>query len=149
MVGFMKSDLTVAIQNATKEWVYNVADPICYIDINSGSCGEFAHYVVSMLPKNSGVVLASTKTFMEEVGLEHYQSTNNELSEIKFSNHAWLIFDGSHFDIERPEGTDQPINLPYFQREIEMYISGMSEAEFINFIVTENSGLDSKLRFIG
>ena len=145
-MAFTQTDLTKLIQESAKEWLY-ADEPICYIDINSGSCGEFALHVEERLPSDAKVILSSTATYMRETDSIYFQSRNNEYTDIKFSNHMWITFEGRHFDIERPRGVENFIDLPFFQREIEIQRTGVSESILAKAIIDDPRMVNKKLRY--
>lgn len=124
----IKETLTETIKAVGLEWVYNASLFVSYWDVNSGSCGEFAYNVLERLPSKDGVEIVSTKNFLDQKGLERY-GNNGE-----FSNHVWLVFEGEHFDIERPNGVNDFMQLPYFQREIKLKELKLSDFDFYLFI---------------
>lgn len=123
-----RDTLTEIIKAVGLEWVYDSSNFVCYWDVNSGSCGEFAYAVLERLPEDSGVEIVSTGTFLEQKGLESYGVKG------EFSNHVWLVFNGEHFDLERPSGVKEFIELPYFQREIKYKELSLSDQEFYLFL---------------
>lgn len=46
---FSKEILVKTIKQTSKEWLYDPSDFVPYLDINSGSCGEFAEDVFERL----------------------------------------------------------------------------------------------------
>ena len=124
----VKELLTQTIKDASKEWVYDVTQFVCYMDINSGSCGEFAYYVKERLPEGTAVSLVCTRHYLEEKGLESYGADGG------FSNHVWITLNGEHFDIERPYGVKTFMELPFFQRELRMHELGLGEMELYGLI---------------
>jgi hypothetical protein len=142
-MNFTESKLTSAIQKAAKEWVYDYNEPICFIDINYGSCGEFASFVINKLPSNHEVTIVSSKDFFKAISFENFRFIPNESSndiskdilEMEFTNHVWLYFNRLHFDIEKPYGVNNFLDLPYFKREVEGHIFGLSEYEVIKAMV--------------
>lgn len=123
-----KNELSQLIKKVSEEWLYDPEDFVCYWDVNSGSCGEFALSVKEKLPSDSGVVVTSTGEFLEEKGLEAYGDKG------EYSNHVWLMLNGEHFDIERPEGVKHFMDLPYFQREVKIKELGVQERELYRLI---------------
>lgn len=126
-----KEELSQIIANVSLEWLYNKQDFVCYWDINSGSCGDFAFAVKKYLPGDSEVTLTTTGDFLEEKGIESYGENGD------FSNHVWLTFDGYHFDIERQDGVSNFMDLPYFQREIKKNEMSIDDHK-LYFLINEN-----------
>lgn len=128
---FTKELLTKTIIDVSKEWLYDENDFVCYWDVNSGSCGEFALAVLNRLPENSGVVLKTTEDYLDCQGLESYGEQG------EYSYHVWLYFNGEHFDIERPYGVNDFLKLPYFQREKFMFNHGINEMELYDLLTDQ------------
>lgn len=47
----------------------------------------------------------------------------------------WLLLNGKHFDIERPEGVKDFMELPFFQREKKIKESGIKEEDLYQLLI--------------
>jgi len=57
--------------------------------------------------------------------LKNYETTNDpDYSGIYLSYHAWVFFEGKHYDAEHPEGVDSFWDLSFFKRERGIYPEG-------------------------
>lgn len=121
-----KNELTEIIKWSASEWIYDT-NFVSYWDINSGSCGEFALYIQEQLPKDSGMEIVTTGSYLKGNGLYFGEEKTH-------SNHVWITLNGDHFDIERPEGVSNFMELPFFQREIEMKRIGITDQELYKLI---------------
>jgi hypothetical protein len=72
-------------------------------DINNGYCKQFANGV------------KETMGNPEDLIIHTYGMHTNE--HIPY-NHAWIEYNGRHYDAERPEGVDEAKQLPIFHNEI-------------------------------
>ena len=124
-----EKQLTRVIQETTLEWTFDHLDFVSYMDVNSGSCGEFALAVLNKLPRDSGVKIVSTGSFLENKGLEAYGENGS------YSNHVWLMFQEKHYDIERPHGVKDFMELPYFGRENIMKKLNIKDRELYELLV--------------
>lgn len=66
-------------------------------EINNGSCGEFSAMVIDALDGETTII---------------YES----YTEDRIIGHCWITFENRHYDAEAPDGVNQAIDLPFFQR---------------------------------
>ena len=105
--------LIQAIKETAKEWLYDTKDFTCYMDTNSGSCGDFALRVNEKLKGEEGFEITCTGEVLEKNGIENYGKEG-------YSNHVWIKYNDKHYDIERINGVEDWRELPYFKREEKM-----------------------------
>lgn len=72
-----KKELTQVIKEVSKEWLYDEQDFVCYWDINSGSCGEFALSVKERFSEDNGLTVVSAGQYLEKKGLTHLEKMVN------------------------------------------------------------------------
>lgn len=91
-------DLSPCIKHVINEFIEEPFDPRIFsaTDINNGFCEEFAEIVA----KRCGGVIRKR-------GFDN---------PTQYPSHAWVEYEGEHYDAEAPEGVNSPEELPIFKR---------------------------------
>jgi hypothetical protein len=110
-----------------------------YYDINNGLCTEFAEDVINLLGGETDELYGITNCNFtkdsnshiynwDERLLEDYWNISppldlswDDLRNIYFGDHYWIVYNKRHYDAECPEGVDNFFNLPIFKRTILKY----------------------------
>jgi hypothetical protein len=136
--------LTNLILVVRDEYLANEENLTSYYDINNGSCVEFAEEVLDRMggydeeDRFYEIELDMLRDGTEEdpnefldrdlleTHWEHVVPTHgltwDEMDEIPFGHHRWLVLDNRHYDAECPEGVDNLFELPLFDKYIVQYI---------------------------
>lgn len=140
--------ITRAIEDLAKRYLSEGKAGSVYA-INCGLCQDFSWELVSALDKIGGI--RASEVFVDDflhgdamddhrVALDRDRIGQNwpgfsmpegidwddmdRISEqfgFAGTTHVWVEADGMHYDAEEPNGVENPLELPYFQRVFEAY----------------------------
>lgn len=129
----IRNEITSTIRKLISEWIAEGEVKNVY-QIGSGQCYEFADELEYRLQKIPGVNRAETEDwwiddFSMDIGLLRRQCVelpkninDNDLSYILgAATHAWITWNGLHFDATAPEGVACFTQMPFFADQISAF----------------------------
>lgn len=133
-----KARITAAIRSLLEEWM--AADKVKSArEVGSGLCYEFCDKIEERLSDLSGITRCETEYWwkdafiadidkLKEAGQfpDQWGVIPNIEMVIGSATHAWISWNGLHFDATAPEGCKQFLQMPFFLDQITAYCESQS-----------------------
>ena len=124
---WLNENISIKINNLVDDYRENIG---CTINqINRGYCDEFAEDLLNDVGGENDTVflLATNPDYSEDYAIDftnendkRYYKNFTKFGENVFKlmklDHVWLYYNGKHYDAETPNGVNDFIELPFFQR---------------------------------
>lgn len=113
-VATKKTNITKAINELVYKMTSGTIEyqPSTAMDINDGLCDQFAGVIERQFEEAKAL-------WGDELTKEFWETDDDDWITHHAPYHCFIVFRGKYYDSESPEGVDHPIDLFYYQRELE------------------------------